>query len=277
MNRLRLEAMLRRFFDEDIGSGDLSADTVFAADTMGEVRFYVKEDGVFCGADVIRCGFALLDARAQVELYCEDGARVTSGDVLARISAPVRCLLSGERVVLNMVQRMSGIATMTARAVACTVGSGAKICDTRKTMPGLRMPDKYAVRVGGGFNHRYGLYDAVMLKDNHIAFAGSLQAAVAQVRAQLGHTVKIEVEIENENMLHEAIAANADIIMFDNCTPENIRAWIHHVPPHIATEASGGINLDNLPAYAASGVQWISLGFLTHSVSALDISARVKF
>lgn len=177
---------------------------------------------------------------------------------------------------MNLIQRMSAIATATNLAVRETAGTGAKICDTRKTIPGLRMLDKYAVRVGGAFNHRSGLYDAIMLKDNHIAFAGSISKAVQAARSKVGHTVKIEVEIETKDQLEEAIASGADIIMFDNRTPEEIQAWLPAVPAHIATEASGGISLDNLHAYAESGIQWISLGALTHSVKAFDISALVQ-
>ena len=182
----------------------------------------------------------------------------------------------GERVILNLIQRMSAIATATNLAVRETAGTNAKICDTRKTMPGMRMLDKYAVRIGGAYNHRNGLYDAIMLKDNHIAFAGSITKAVQLAREKIGHTIKIEVEIETKAQLNEAIAAGADIIMFDNRSPEEIREWLPVVPPHIATEASGGISLHNLNTYAETGIQWISLGALTHSVKAFDISALVK-
>ena len=168
---------------------------------------------------------------------------VQSGDVLAVIKGPLQKLLIGERVILNLIQRMSAIATATHLAVQETVGTHAKICDTRKTIPGLRMLDKYAVRIGGAFNHRNGLYDAIMLKDNHIAFAGSITNAVQAARAKVGHTVKIEVEIETKEQLEEAINAGADIIMFDNRSPEEIRAWLPTVPPSIATEASGASHL----------------------------------
>ena len=167
--------------------------------------------------------------------------------------------LSGERVILNLIQRMSGIATNARKAVELTKGTNAKICDTRKTMPGLRMLDKYAVRTGGAYNHRSGLYDCIMLKDNHIAFAGSISKAVQLAKSKIGHTVKIEVEIETKEQLLEAIEAGADIIMFDNRTPEEIKQWLPLVPEHITTEASGGITLDNLRKYAESGVEWISL------------------
>jgi len=184
----------------------------------------------------------------------------------------VRSILTGERVILNLLQRMSGIATITHKAVALLGSSHTRICDTRKTTPGMRMLEKYAVRAGGGYNHRFGLYDGVMLKDNHIAHAGSILDAVVKVREQVGHMVKVEVEIENKSQLLEAIEAGADVIMFDNCSPEVIKGWIPLVPAHIVTEASGGITLGTLHSFRDSGVDYISLGALTHSAGSIDIS-----
>ncbi len=267
--------MLTSFFNEDIGDGDLSSETIFSAQEQGSFTFYAKEDGIFCGAQIIEIGFSILDSTLKVSVLKQDGEHISKGDQLAIIEGSLRSLLTGERVILNLVQRMSGIATKANKAVARTTGTNAHICDTRKTMPGLRMLDKYAVRTGGAYNHRSGLYDAIMLKDNHIAFAGSITKAVESARSKIGHTVKIEVEIETKEELMEAIDAGADIIMFDNRTPSEIRDWLPLVPPHIATEASGNITLDNLREYAESGVEWISLGALTHSVSAFDISALV--
>ena len=276
MNIIKLEEMLKQFFNEDLGDGDLSSEFIFSPEQQGAFSFYAKESGIFCGANIIEHGFLLLDRSIEVNLHTKDGEMVKSGDVLAVIKGPLQKLLIGERVILNLIQRMSAIATAAHLAVQETVGTHAKICDTRKTLPGLRMLDKYAVRIGGAFNHRNGLYDAIMLKDNHIAFAGSITKAVQTARAKVGHTVKIEVEIETKEQLEEAINAGADIIMFDNRSPEEIRAWLPIVPPTIATEASGGITLENLKAYAQSGIQWISLGSLTHSVKAFDISALVQ-
>jgi len=276
MNIIKLEEMLKQFFNEDLGDGDLSSEFIFSAEQQGSFSFYAKESGVFCGALIIEHGFLLLDRSIEVNLHKKDGEMVQSGDVLAVIKGPLQKLLIGERVILNLIQRMSAIATAAHLAVQETVGTHAKICDTRKTLPGLRMLDKYAVRIGGAFNHRNGLYDAIMLKDNHIAFAGSITKAVQTARAKVGHTVKIEVEIETKEQLEEAINAGADIIMFDNRSPEEIRAWLPIVPPTIATEASGGITIENLKAYAQTGIQWISLGSLTHSVKAFDISALVQ-
>lgn len=276
MNIIKLEEMLKQFFNEDIGDGDLSSEFIFSAEQQGSFTFYAKESGIFCGALIIEHGFLLLDRSMDIILYKKDGDEVNAGDVLAVIQGPLQKLLIGERVILNLIQRMSAIATATNLAVRETVGTNAKICDTRKTMPGMRMLDKYAVRIGGAYNHRNGLYDAIMLKDNHIAFAGSITKAVQAAREKIGHTVKIEVEIETKAQLVEAIVAGVDIIMFDNRSPEEIHEWLPAVPPHIVTEASGGITLQNLNTYAKTGIQWISLGALTHSVKAFDISALVQ-
>lgn len=276
MNIIKLEEMLKQFFNEDIGDGDLSSEFIFSAKQQGSFSFYAKESGIFCGVPIIEHGFPLLDRSMDITLHKKDGDEVNEGDLISVINGSLQKLLIGERVILNLVQRMSAIATATNLAVRETIGTNAKICDTRKTIPGLRMLDKYAVRIGGAYNHRNGLYDSIMLKDNHIAFAGSITKAVQAARAKIGHTVKIEVEIETRAQLDEAIAAGADIIMFDNRSPEEIRRWLPAVPPHIATEASGGITLHNLNSYAKTGIQWISLGALTHSVKAFDISALVQ-
>ncbi len=267
--------MLKQFFNEDIGDGDLSSELIFSPTQQGAFSFYAKEDGIFCGVPIIEHGFRLLDPSIVITLHKQDGESVKSGDLIAHMQGSLQKLLIGERVILNLIQRMSAIATATQSAVKETIGTETKILDTRKTIPGLRMLDKYAVRIGGGYNHRNGLYDAIMLKDNHIAFAGSITKAIESARAKIGHTIKIEVEIETKAQLDEAVAAGADIIMFDNRTPAEIRDWLPSIPSHIATEASGGITLENLKAYAQSGVQWISLGALTHSVQAFDISALV--
>lgn len=276
MNTIKLKTLLKEFFNEDIGDGDLSSELLFSPSQQGSFTFYAKEEGIFCGTDVIKTGFYILDRSLEVTLLKNDGDSIKKGDQLARIDGSLRSLLTGERVILNLIQRMSGIATNAAKAVALTEGTNAKVCDTRKTIPGLRMLDKFAVRTGGAFNHRSGLYDCIMLKDNHIAFSGSITNAVQTAKSKVGHTVKIEVEIETKEQLLEAIEAGADIIMFDNRTPEQIQQWLPLVPEHITTEASGGITLENLRGYAESGIEWISLGALTHSVKALDISALVE-
>lgn len=276
MNIIKLEEMLKQFFNEDIGDGDLSSEYIFSPKEQGTFSFYAKESGIFCGAPIIEHGFHVLDRSIKVNLPKKDGDTVEAGDVIAIIDGPLQKLLMGERVILNLIQRMSAIATAAHLAVQEIAGTYTKICDTRKTIPGLRMLDKYAVRIGGAFNHRNGLFDAIMLKDNHIAFAGSMTNAIQAAREKVGHTVKIEVEIETKKQLDEAILAGADIIMFDNRSPEEIRAWLPAVPSSITTEASGGITLENIRAYAQTGIQWISLGSLTHSVKAFDISALVQ-
>lgn len=276
MNTIKLKSMLEQFYIEDIGDGDLSSDYLFPVSVMGELSFIAKMDGIFCGTQVIEYGLQVIDTTLSVVCHVEDGDLVEQGTVIATASGSVGSLLKSERVILNLIQRMSAIATETDRVVKKISGTGTKVVDTRKTMPGLRMLDKYAVRTGGGFNHRNGLFDAVMLKDNHLAFAGSISKAVETVRAAIGHTVKIEVEIESFEQLQEAVEAKADIIMFDNCTPEMIKEWKKSVPDTIITEASGMITNDTIRAYAESGVDYISLGYLTHSVKALDISANVR-
>ena len=276
MNLLKLRQLLEQFFIEDIGERDVTSDTLFPVESQGTLTFLAKEAGIFSGGDVIKTGFTMLDSTIEIELFVRDGESFEVGQKLAQMTGGMAALLKGERVVLNLVQRMSAIATEANKAVQILAGTKTKPCDTRKTTPGLRMLEKYAVQSGGAFNHRYGLYDAVMIKDNHISFAGSITKAVEIVKAKLGHTVKIEVETESKEQVIEAVQAAADIIMFDNRTPEEIKQFVQLVPPHIVTEVSGGITLENLALYRDCGVDMISLGCLTHSVRALDISAKVR-
>ncbi|MEW8969059.1 MAG: carboxylating nicotinate-nucleotide diphosphorylase [Mesobacillus sp.] len=275
MNTIKLRLLLEQFFIEDIGERDVTSELIFGKENKGSMVFIAKDEGIFCGEQIIQTGFRLLDENSQIILKVKDGEKVAKGQELAIITGRVSDLLKAERVVLNLVQRMSGIATKTNEAVSVLNSTKTRICDTRKTTPGLRMLEKYAVRCGGGYNHRYGLYDAVMIKDNHISFAGSISHAVDAVRSNLGHMVKVEVEIETKDQLLEAIEAKVNCIMFDNRHPEQIKDWINNVPAGILTEASGGITLDNLHSYSDCGVDYISLGFLTHSVKSLDISAKV--
>lgn len=277
MNILKLRSQLEQFFIEDIGDQDITSDLIFSNKAYGEVVFIAKEAGIFCGEEIIRNGYQLLNQSIEVDVKLKDGDAVEVGQILATATGNISDLLKGERVILNLVQRMSGIASLTKKAVEELNSSVTKLVDTRKTTPGLRMFEKYAVRSGGGFNHRYGLYDGVMIKDNHISFAGSITNAIRAARAKLGHMIKIEVEIETLEQLQEAIEAKADVIMFDNRTPDEIKEWIGLVPEGIITEASGGINLSNLATYRDSGVHYISLGFLTHSAKALDISVKVAW
>ena len=276
MNRLKLEQLLRQFFLEDIGDGDVTSETIFPAHERASGMFMAKADGVVAGVGMIAAGYQLLDPRVEVTIMKQDGERVQAGETIAVASGPVGPLLSGERVILNLLQRLSGIATVTRQAVDLLGNSSTRICDTRKTTPGLRMLEKYAVTCGGGYNHRFGLYDGVMIKDNHIAFCGSIALAVKTVRERLGHMVKIEVETETEDEVLEAVEAGADVIMFDNRTPDEVRAFVRLVPKPIITEASGGITLANVAAYGATGVDYISLGCLTHSAPALDMSFNLR-
>lgn len=276
MNQFKLKKMLESFLREDVGEQDITSASIFPADQKGTGIFIAKASGIIAGLEIITEAYKLLDSDIMVNLNIKDGDSVTAGDVIAEVTGPVIHLLTGERVILNLLQRMSAIASMTKLAVETLNDSSINICDTRKTTPGLRMLEKYAVTVGGGKNHRFGLYDGVMIKDNHIAFAGSITKAVDQVKRNTGHMVKIEVETESTEDVLEALAVGADIIMFDNRSPAEVKELGKIVPSHIITEASGGITLDTLASYAHTGVDYISLGFITHSVTALDISLNVK-
>ena len=269
---LQAKEQLKTFLIEDIGTGDLSADLIFDENKQSSGVFVAKSDGIIAGLEVAQQVYDLLGQNATFIPVVADGASVKKGEIIGRATGHIRTLLTGERVILNLLQRMSGIATFTHTAIETLNDPTIKICDTRKTAPGLRYFDKLAVKIGGGFNHRVGLYAGVMLKDNHIAYAGSITKAVEKVRQQIGQMVKIEVEIETEEQLHEAIAAKADIIMLDNRTPEQVAAWTKLVPEGILTEISGGITLANLADYSQTGADYLSLGALTHSVLAFDIS-----
>ncbi|MBF2543972.1 carboxylating nicotinate-nucleotide diphosphorylase [Listeria seeligeri] len=276
MNPLLINQAIQAFLVEDIGQHDLTADSIFGNDILGEGVFLAKETGVVCGIEIPGKTYQFLGGEIDYKPYKKDGDLVQAGDIIGVVTAPVRTLLSAERVILNLMQRMSGIATQTNFAIKQLDDPTIRICDTRKTAPGLRVFDKHAVQTGGGFNHRNGLYDGVMLKDNHIAFSGGITAAISSVRAKLGHMVKIEVETETAQQVTEAVQAGADIIMFDNRTPEEINQLVKLVPDHITTEASGNITLENIARFKGCGVNYISLGSLTHSVNALDISFNSK-
>lgn len=276
MNEILVRKRLKQFLQEDIGQKDITSQTIFPIDEMGTAIFYAKESGVLAGVSIIEQVYKILNDHVDVKLFKNDGDSVKYGTEIASVSGSVQTILSGERVILNLLQRMSGIATQTRRAVQTLGNSNIKIVDTRKTTPGLRIFEKYAVTCGGGFNHRFGLYDMVMIKDNHISFAGSIEKAVSRVREHLGPMAKIEVETETIAQVKEAVAQNVDVIMFDNRTAAEINEMAVHVPDHILTEASGGITLDTLPTYRNAKIDLISLGFLTHSVNALDISLTIE-
>ncbi|MGG0811638.1 carboxylating nicotinate-nucleotide diphosphorylase [Paenibacillus alvei] len=275
MERFQLRRLLESFYAEDIGSGDQTSSFLFDGEQC-EAVIRSKATGLLAGTEIITEGFRLMSDDIQVSLKKRDGDSLSNGEAIAVMRGPAAALLTGERVVLNLLQRMSAIATQTHKAIQLLDDEHTRICDTRKTMPGLRMLDKYAVRIGGGYNHRFGLYDGIMIKDNHIAACGSITEAIKRARSCAGHMIRIEVEIESEKQLLEAVAAEADVIMFDNRSPEEVKHFASLTPSSIVTEASGGITLHTLPQFRGTGVDYISLGFLTHSVSNLDISMNVE-
>lgn len=276
MNTFLLKREIEHFLHEDLQFGDLSADTIFPEDVTRTGIIIAKADGIFAGEAVIHTTFQLLSQQANIIVHKKDGEAIQVGDLIATITAPIRTLLTAERTALNIIQRMSGIATITNEAVNALNSEKTRICDTRKTTPGLRLFEKYAVNCGGGFNHRQSVNDGVMIKDNHITYCGSITEAVQQAKSKIGPMVKIEVETETLEQVKEAVAAKADIIMFDNRTPEEIGEFLQHVPATIMTEASGGITLDTIHQYKDTGVDYISLGFLTYGYHALDMSMLVE-
>ena len=263
-----LEMALR----EDIGSGDITSNTVVPAGTGANGTLLSKGDGMVAGLDVAREIFRMLDADVGFTECASDGGQIRPGQVIARVKGLARPMLTAERTALNFLQRLSGIATMTSRYVQAVSDYPAKIVDTRKTTPGWRVLEKYAVRVGGGHNHRFGLYDAVLIKDNHIAAVGSIENAVAGAREQIPHTMKIEVEVEDLDQVREAIRSGADIIMLDNMDVDMMSEAVKLIGGRALVEASGGITRDNIPAVAATGVDIISVGALTNAAVPLDIS-----
>ena len=272
MNTLMAKEMILSYLKEDVGTGDLSTDLVFGHELQGTGVFLAKDDGIISGTELIALTYSLYTDKVKVTLYKHDGDRVQKGEDIARVEGPVYVLLTCERIILNLMQLMSGIATAARRMVDALDDPTIRIVDTRKTHPGLRMFEKYAVTCGGAFNHRFALYDGVMLKDNHIAFAGGIEKAVALVRGKLGHMVKIEVETETEEQVKQAVKAGADVIMFDNRTPKEIKHLVTLVPKHIITEASGGITLESINTFKGCGVNYISSGSITNGAKPLDIS-----
>jgi nicotinate-nucleotide pyrophosphorylase (carboxylating) len=275
LNLYRLRQSIALWLDEDIGNGDVTTMTTIPATQRSTAVIHVKEPGVVSGLPVAAEVFRTVDAGLVFRPLVEEGAVVQRGTVLAEVEGSTRSILLGERLALNLMQRMSGITTRTKQYAAAVEGLPVRLVDTRKTTPGHRMLEKYAVRIGGGHNHRFGLYDAVMIKDNHIKGAGSLIQAVAQARSHIPHTMKIEVEVESLEQLQDALTAKADIIMLDNMPLDRMRtavAMIRDRAPHVIIEASGSVNLETIRSIAETGVDVISVGRLTYSVQALDIS-----
>ena len=271
---LGLDGFLLAALREDIGAGDVTTNCCVPEGSISDGLFIMKEPGVICGLGVASRIFRLLDSDIRVAPCVSDGERASIGDVIARVSGPSRNILTGERTALNLLQHMSGVASKTAEAVNAVSGTKAKIVDTRKTAPGLRVLDKYAVRCGGGSNHRFNLSDGILIKDNHITAAGGTAKAIGLARAACPHTLKIEIEAETLNQVEEALAAGADIIMLDNMPPEIMAEAVKLVAGRALTEASGNMGERDLRRVAETGVDFISIGALTHSVKALDISLR---
>lgn len=274
---LNLNDLIKRALTEDVGTGDITTLSTIPEDKCITGRFLAKEEGILCGMDVARAVFAFVDPEISLDVLKKDGEKILVGDVVATVSGRARSILTGERLALNLMQHMSGIATRTWEAVEQVKGTGARIADTRKTTPGLRVLEKYAVKCGGGSNHRFNLADGVLIKDNHIEAAGGITRAVEMARRNIPHTLKIEVEVETFEMLEEALAAGADIIMLDNMSYEDMAKAVRIVDRRALTEASGNMGEKDLRKVAETGVDLISIGALTHSVKALDISLKFKF
>ncbi len=269
--------LVRRALAEDVGRGDVTTEATIPAGTRAMARMVAREAGVVAGLPIARIVYRLLDPEVTFIVKAREGERVEAGMTLAEIAGDARALLIGERTALNFVGRLSGIATLAARCVAAVAGTRAKIVDTRKTTPGLRALEKYAVRIGGARNHRAGLDDGILIKDNHIAAAGGIRPAITRVRALAPHLLRIEVECEDEEQVADAVEAGAEVILLDNMPPDRLRAniaWIRTHAPAILIEASGGIGTDaeRLAAVAATGVDLISLGALTHSAPNFDVA-----
>jgi len=269
---LLLEPLVRMALLEDLGrAGDITTDALVPAGARAEAAFVARQPGVIAGLELARLAFALVDPRVEMTVSAGDGTSVAPGDIVARLHGPARALLTGERVALNFLGHLSGIATATASIVQAVAGHRARVVCTRKTTPGLRAVEKYAVRCGGGANHRFGLDDAFLIKDNHIAVAGGVVPALRLARAAAGHLVKIEIEVDTLAQLEAVLSVGADAVLLDNMTPQMLREAVALVDGRCVTEASGRVDRQSAPAIAAAGVDLISVGWLTHSAAVLDI------
>ena len=272
--KMQADELIMMALREDITSEDVSTNAVMPKAQKGTVDLIAKEDGVIAGLQVYARVFTLLDDKTEIEFFCEDGEEVKNGQLLAKVTGDIRVLLSGERVALNYLQRMSGIATYTREVTKLLGGSSLTLLDTRKTTPNCRVFEKYAVRVGGGCNHRYNLSDGVLLKDNHIGAAGSVAKAVAMAKAYAPFVRKIEIEVESLEQVKEAVEAGADIIMLDNMTPEQMKEAVELIDGRAETECSGNVTKENIARIREVGVDYVSSGALTHSAPILDISMK---
>lgn len=272
--RMQADQLIRMALQEDITSEDVSTNAVMPTATKGTVDLIAKEDGVVAGLEIYARVFTILDEKTEIDLHCKDGDEVKKGELMATVTGDIRVLLSGERVALNYLQRMSGIATYTRQVAKLLEGSNVTLLDTRKTTPNCRVFEKYAVRVGGGHNHRYNLSDGVLLKDNHIGAAGSVAKAVKMAKAYAPFVRKIEIEVETLDQVKEAVEAGADIIMLDNMTPEVMKQAVELIDGRAQTECSGNITKENIQKICEIGVDFVSSGALTHSAPILDISMK---
>ena len=270
-----IDKIIEQALLEDIWTGDITSESIIPYDLKARSIIKTKEEGIIAGLAIANLVFKKLDSEIVFQEKIKDGTKVSRDKVLSEITGPAQTILKGERVALNFLQRMSGIATITSKFCQKAKDLPVRIVDTRKTTPGLRILEKYAVRMGGGHNHRFGLYDAVLIKDNHIAVAGGIRSAVNSVRKQISHTVKIEVEVENLSQLQEALKMKTDIIMLDNMDLETIKKAVKMAKGKALIEASGGITLEKVRKIAQTGVDLISIGALTHSVKALDINMEI--
>lgn len=272
LSPILIEPAVRAALAEDLGrGGDLTTDIVIDDDAWVKAFINARQVGALSGIDFAEMAFGLLDPRVDMEVFIADGGRVSPGDTVAVLEGPARAILTGERVALNYLGHLSGIASETRKIVDAVAGTKARITCTRKTTPGLRAFEKYAVRCGGGFNHRFGLDDGLMIKDNHIAACGGITQAVDRAKAKLGHMVKIELEVDTLEQLEEGLKAGADVILLDNMGPDLLREAVKMIDGRAVAEASGGVTLETAPAIAASGVDVISIGWLTHSAPCLDL------
>ena len=272
--KLQADELIRLALQEDISSEDVTTNSVMKEAVEGEVQLICKQDGIVAGLDVFHRVFEILDENVKTDFYCKDGDEVKKGELMGIITGDIRALLSGERVALNYLQRMSGIATYTNQVAKLLEGSKVTLLDTRKTTPNMRIFEKYAVRVGGGYNHRYNLSDGVLLKDNHIGAAGSVTKAVQMAKEYAPFVRKIEIEVETMEQVKEAVEAGADIIMLDNMTPEMMKEAVELIAGRAQTECSGNITKENIAKILETGVDFVSSGALTHSAPILDISMK---
>ncbi len=276
-NEELIDDLLTLSFAEDVGDGDHTTLSTIPADAMGRQKLLIKEDGILAGVEIAKKVFAKFDPSLKMTIYINDGERVKKGDVAFIVEGPVRSLLQTERTMLNIMQRMSGIATMTDKYQSRLEGLKTKVLDTRKTTPGMRLLEKEAVKIGGGENHRIGLFDMILIKDNHVDFAGGITQAVNAAKEYCkahGKNLKLEVEVRNEQEIDEALAVGVDRIMLDNFTPERTREAVKRINGATEIESSGGITLETLRQYGETGVDYISVGALTHSVKGLDMSFK---